>query len=147
MCIDVLRQLKREVDEENRLRLLMVPVQRAMHDFETRVMKAVEQAFTVGFERPDLIQEDKLASLQASLNNAVTDNWDTFVANHSKSLVMDTFLLKHYLNINYACKNDPLVMTLHKGELERRSGVLNKYTQRFFVLTECKTNYKCILVN
>jgi hypothetical protein len=136
--------LKKEVDEENRLRLLMIPIQRAMHDFETRVMKSVEQAFTVCFERPDLIQEDKLANLQASLNEAVSNNWDTFVANHSKSLVMESSPRKHYLKINYTCKNDPLVMTLHKGELERRSGVLNKHTQRFFVLTECKKSVQKI---
>lgn len=129
------------MDEENRLRLLMLPIQRAMYDFETRIMKFVEQALTVCFERPDLLQEGKLENLQTSLNEAVTDNWETFVMKHRKTFVLENSPQKQYLKINYACKNDPLVLTLHKGELERRSGVLNKHTQRFFVLTECKKNY------
>ncbi|KAL9553413.1 hypothetical protein MBANPS3_003298 [Mucor bainieri] len=132
----VLRQLKREVDEENRLRRLMVPIQQAMLDFETRLLRAVEDTIKLCFERPGSLSEESLSSLETSLNAAVSDNWSTFVASNKKDLVNERSPNKHYLKINYPLKNDPLVMTLHKGELERRSGVLNKYTQRFFVLTE-----------
>ncbi|KAL7310243.1 hypothetical protein PS15m_009765 [Mucor circinelloides] len=132
----VLRQLKREVDEENRLRRLMVPIQQTMLDFETRLLTAVQDAIKLCFERPGSLSEQKLDNLQTSLNAAVSDNWSTFVANNKKDIVNEKNPSKHYLKINYPFKNDSLVMTLHKGELERRSGVLNKYTQRFFVLTE-----------
>lgn len=140
--IDVLRQLKREVDEENRLRRLMVPIQQTMLDFETRLLRTVQETIKVCFERPsNSLTEERLESLQASLNAAVSDNWDTFASNNKKDIVNEKNPKKHYLKINYPFKNDPLVMTLHKGELERKSGVLNKYTQRFFVLTECKSRF------
>ncbi|GAN06450.1 fragile histidine triad protein [Mucor ambiguus] len=132
----VLRQLKREVDEENRLRRLMVPIQQAMFDFETRLLKAAEDTIKLCLERPGSLSQEKLDSLETSLNAAVSDNWSTFVAKNKKDLVNEKNTNKHYLKINYPFKNDPLVMTLHKGELERRSGVLSKYIQRFFVLTE-----------
>lgn len=116
----------------------MVPIQQTMLDFETRLLTAVQDAIKLCFERPGSLSEQKLDNLQTSLNAAVSDNWSTFVANNKKDIVNEKNPSKHYLKINYPFKNDPLVMTLHKGELERRSGVLNKYTQRFFVLTECK---------
>lgn len=133
-----MRQLKKEVDEENRLRRLMVPIQQTMLDFETRLLHAVEETIKTCFERPGSLSEERLNGLETSLNATVSDNWNTFVSNNKKDVVNEKNPNKHYLKINYPFKNDPLVTTLHKGELERKSGVLNKYTQRFFVLTECK---------
>ncbi|RCH95614.1 hypothetical protein CU098_000477, partial [Rhizopus stolonifer] len=133
----VLRQLKKEVDEENRLRTLMIPVQQTISCFEKRLLKCVEQAIQICFEKYGaLLSEDKVASLQASLNLAVQESWDSFAAKNKKQLVDEQHPHKHYLHINYSCKNDPLVLTLYKGEMERRSGILNKYTLWFFVLTE-----------
>ncbi|KAI8638948.1 hypothetical protein BD408DRAFT_280501 [Parasitella parasitica] len=134
----VLRELKREVDEENRQRRLMVPIQQTMCDFETRLLRAVEETVKICFARPGgkSLTEERLNSLETSLNAAVTDNWDAFVQSNKKDIVSESKPNKHYLKINYPCKNDPLVTTLHKGVLERKSGVLNRYTQRFFVLTE-----------
>lgn len=137
MNIDLLRQLKREVDEENRLRKLMIPIQQTMLDFENRLLKAVENALKVCFDKPGVLNQAQLGTIQSSLNHVITSNWDSFIAMNKKDIVNENNPLKHYLNINYPCKNDPLVMTIHKGQLERRFGVLNKYSARFFVLTEC----------
>jgi hypothetical protein len=138
ILLDVLRQLKREVDEENRLSKLMIPIQQSTAEFESRVLKAMQDALKVCFEKPGVLNEDQLENIQLSLNQAITNNWDAFSASNKNDIVNEKFPYKHYLNINYTCKNDPLVMTLHKGQLERRSGVLSKYTQRFYILTECK---------
>lgn len=137
MNIDLLRQLKKEVDEENRLRELMIPIQQTIQDFETRLLKSVESALRVCFSRPGSLNQEQLGSIQSSLNQVITSNWGEFVAMNKKDLVNESQPLKHYLHINYKCKNDPLVMTVHKGQLERRSGVLNKYSAKFITLTAC----------
>ncbi|OBZ81447.1 Phosphatidylinositol 4,5-bisphosphate-binding protein SLM2 [Choanephora cucurbitarum] len=135
--LHVLRQLKKETDEENRLRSLMIPIQQAISDFEQRLLKSVEQAIKLCFEKYSaLLTQDKLTSLQSALDHAVTDNWTSFVQKNKQQLVDEQNPTKHYLHINYACKQDPFVLTLFKGEIERRSSVLGKYTPWFFVLTE-----------
>jgi hypothetical protein len=116
----------------------MVPIQKTMQDFEVRLLKSVEEALKVCFSKADLLNDVQLTTIQSSLNQAISNNWTTFAAMNKKDIVDENNPLKHYLNINYTCKNDPLVMTVHKGQLERRSGVLNKYTQRFCVITKCK---------
>lgn len=141
MNTDLLRQLKKEVDEENRLRKLMIPIQQEMQEFETRLLKAVENALKVCFNKPGVLNDDQLGFIQSYLNQVTTNNWDEFVAMNKKDIVNENQPLKHYLHINYACKNDPLVMTIRKGQLERRSGVLNKYSTRFFVLTACMYSF------
>ncbi|KAI8339319.1 hypothetical protein BD560DRAFT_412675 [Blakeslea trispora] len=133
----VLRQLKKETDEENRLRSLMIPIQQAMSDFEQRLLKSVEQSIKLCFEKYSaLLSQDKLVSLHSTLDQAITENWTCFVEKNKRQLVDEQRPYKHYLSINYACKQDPLVLTLFKGEIERRSSVLGKYTPWFFVLTE-----------
>lgn len=127
------------MSEENRLRTLMVPIQKTMQDFEVRLLKSVEEGLKVCFDQPGALTDAQLSTIQSSLNQAISNNWTTFAAMNKKDIVDENNPLKHYLNINYTCKNDPLVMTVHKGQLERKSGVLNnKYTQRFCVITKCK---------
>ncbi|KAG2211659.1 hypothetical protein INT47_008756 [Mucor saturninus] len=131
----LLRQLKKEVDEENRLTKLMMPIQQAMQDFESRLLKSVESTLQVCFSKPGALNQDQISSVQYSLNQVITNNWGEFVAMNKKDLVNEQQPLKHHLHINYKCKNDPLVMTVYKGQLERRSGVLNKYSAKFVILT------------
>lgn len=115
-----------------------MPIQQSIRDFEDRLFKAVEDTLKVCLEKPVTLSDDQLSKIQSSLNQVITNNWDTFAAMNKKDIVNEENPLKHYLKINYNCKNDPLVMTVHKGQLERRTGVLNsKYTQRFFVVTKC----------
>lgn len=137
MKIDLLRQLKKEVDEENRLTKLMIPIQQAMQDFESRLLKSVESTLQVCFSKPGALNQDQINSIQYSLNQVITNNWGEFVAMNKKDLVNEQQPHKHHLHINYKCKNDPLVMTVYKGQLERRSGVLNKYSAKFVILTTC----------
>lgn len=115
----------------------MIPIQQTMQEFETRLLKAVESTLTVCFNKPGVLDPNQMYTLQSSLNQAITNNWDTFVTMNKKDIVNEDTPLKHYLNINYPCKNDALVMTAHKGQLERRFGVLNVYAAKFFVITEC----------
>lgn len=126
--------MKREVDEENRLRELMVPIQKTILNFENQLLESVQNAIKACFNKPGVSTEQSIKIL----NHSVENNWDTFVSLNQKDIVDEANPLKQYLNINYPYKNDPLVMTIHKGQLERKIGVLNKYSRRFFVLTQCK---------
>ncbi|GAA5801869.1 hypothetical protein HPULCUR_007325 [Helicostylum pulchrum] len=128
----LLRRLKREVDEENRLRKLMVPIQKTILTFENQLLVSVQNAIKTCFNKPGVCTEQSIQILNHTANNS----WDTFVSLNQKDLVDEANPLKQYLNINYPCKNDPLVMTVHKGQLERKIGVLSKYSERFFVLTQ-----------
>lgn len=133
------------MSEENRLRSLLVPIQQSIRDFEDRLFKAVEEALRVCLEKPVTLSDAQLSKIQSSLNQVITNNWATFAAMNKKDIINEENPLKHYLKINYNCKNDPLVMTVHKGQLERRTGVLNsKYTQRFFVVTKCNVHIKIV---
>ena len=138
MIIDVLRQLRSEINEENRLRELMVPIQQSMQDFESRLLKSVEAALTACFNKPGALSDAQLNAIQSSLNQAVTNNWSAFAASNKGDIVNEKNPQKNYLNINYSCKNDALVMTVHKGQFERRSGVLGRFAPKFFVITKCK---------
>ena len=83
-----MRQLKKETDEENRLRSLIIPIQQAISDFEQRLLKSVEQAIKLCFEKYSaLLTQDKLTSLQSALDHAVTDNWTSFVQKNKQQLV------------------------------------------------------------
>jgi putative cell wall-binding protein len=135
----VLRQLKREVDEDNRLRNLMLPVQENIKEFEQKLLKAVEEALQVAFNLPNsFVTKEKVAQMQEALSKVIDSNWGSFVAANKTTFVDQENPEKNYLQLNYAHKNDPLILTLHKGQIERRTGVLSKYSPKFFVLTECK---------
>jgi hypothetical protein len=113
----------------------MVPIQKSLRGFESRLLESVENALQICFKLPNL-PEEKMQLLQNALNKIIQQNWHSFVENNKKLVVNERNPEKNYLNINYVCKNDPLVMTLFKGQLDRKVGVLNKYTTKLFVLTE-----------
>lgn len=114
----------------------MVPIQQKIKDFERKLLEAVKEALEVVFCLPNSFMTK--GKMQETLQKAIECSWESFVEANRKILVDEENPEKKYLQINYGCKYDPFVMTLHKGQLERRMGVLNKYSCKFFVLTECK---------
>ncbi|KAG0164301.1 hypothetical protein DFQ28_010540 [Apophysomyces sp. BC1034] len=138
----VLRQLKREVDEENRLRLLMVPIQREMAAFEERLLETVKPAVQFCYERLapgawDGSADAETAPFKLLLDQIVPKHeWSQFVEHQQKELVNEQNPTKDYLKINYPNKMNPYVMTLHKGILERPLGVRKQFAQRTFALSQ-----------
>lgn len=127
----------------------MVPIQQTIKEFESKLLTSVQESLNICFQLPNtFITEDKLTQIRQSLTKAVDTNWESFTTANKSIFVDEEKPEKNYLEIGYACKNDPLVMTLHKGQLERRTGVLStKYSMKFFVLTECKTQVLfCIIL-
>lgn len=138
----VLRQLKREIDEENRLRLLMVPIQNDAKEFETRLINLVKPAIQYCYKvlAPgawDGTGDKDAAPFEFMLDQIKPDyEWHQFEELHKKDLVDEQYPKKDYLKINYPNKFHPLVLTLLKGTLERKFGVRKQFTERNFVLSQ-----------
>ncbi|KAG0747952.1 hypothetical protein G6F57_007181 [Rhizopus arrhizus] len=135
----VLRQLKREIDEENRLRLLMVPIQKDIKEFEARIIEIAKPTIKFCCKRllPGAYGDDTKEPLSTVINQIAPDyEWDLFFESHKKELVNEKYPVKDYTKINYPNKFNPLVMTLLKGKMERKSGVRKQFIERFYVLSQ-----------
>ncbi|KAI8889427.1 hypothetical protein K501DRAFT_282321 [Backusella circina FSU 941] len=133
----VLRQLKKEVDEENRLRCLMVPIQQQLADFEKRLLTAVKQALHNCLEKPGSLPSEQINDIRDCLDKLdEKSEWESFIETNQKQIVNEQSPTRDYLHINYNNKSNPLVLTLYKGELERRTGVLGKHLTKYYILTQ-----------
>ncbi|KAI8640288.1 hypothetical protein BD408DRAFT_484242 [Parasitella parasitica] len=138
----VLRQLKREVDEENRLRLLMIPIQKDTEEFEEQVINQIKPAVKHCFEflAPGAWNgsEDKGTASFELLMDQITpqQTWEQFARENKANLVNEKSPTKDYLKINYPNKFHPLVMTLLKGKMERKVGVRKQFIERNYVLSQ-----------
>ncbi|OBZ87199.1 Phosphatidylinositol 4,5-bisphosphate-binding protein SLM2 [Choanephora cucurbitarum] len=138
----VLRHLKKEIDEENRLRLLMVSIQKDIRGLETRLIEAVKPAIRFCYQvlAPgawDGSADKDTTPFQVLLDQIVPQQeWSDFAETHKKELVDEDRPIKDYLKINYPNKSHPLVMTLMKGKMERKFGVRKQFTERMFVLSQ-----------
>ncbi|CAO3596872.1 unnamed protein product [Absidia cylindrospora] len=139
----VLRQLKREMDEENRLRHLMVPIQKETADFETRLLGTLKPAvqYCCEYLAPGVWHGDadeETAPFQLLMDRIVPDSeWQHFYQREEKELVDEQQVTKDYLNINYANKLHDSVVTLKKGTMQRYiGGVRIKFSDRLYVLSQ-----------
>jgi hypothetical protein len=138
----VLKQLKREIDEENRLRLLMLPVQKEAKQLEQDVVIAVKPAIeycykTLAPNAWDGSNDATVEPFQLLLEKIAPDSdWEKFAELNKNELVDQDNPTRDYLKINYPNKFHPLVMTVIKGKLERKIGVRKQFVSREFVLTQ-----------
>ncbi|KAI9497337.1 hypothetical protein BDB00DRAFT_868381 [Zychaea mexicana] len=138
----VLRQLKHEVDEENRMRKLMMPIQKGTAAYEARALEQLKPAIEFCYKKlaPGLWEgsEENDTPFRLVMEHiAPSTEWKSFYESKKKDLVNEENPLKDYLKINYPNKLNPKVMTVAKGIMERRTGVLKQYTERYFVLSQC----------
>ncbi|KAI8993458.1 hypothetical protein BDB01DRAFT_832272 [Pilobolus umbonatus] len=137
----VLRQLKREVEEENRLRVLMIPIQKEACVFETNLLDTVTPIVQYCFEKmaPNSWNstDKENVSFKAAMDQLKPDEeWAQFRDLHKKDFVDEQSPHKNYLKINYPNKFHPLVMTIFKGKMERKYGVRKQYLERNYVITQ-----------
>ncbi|CAO3672340.1 unnamed protein product [Rhizopus stolonifer] len=138
----LLRQLKKEVDEENRLRLLMIPIQKNTKLFETRILEAVKPAVEFCYKyllpgtRGDSFDEDS-NSMKSFIEQIIpAHEWEDFFYSHKKYLIDESHPVKDYMKISYPNKFHPLVMTLIKGKMEKKSGSRKKFIEKYYVLSQ-----------
>jgi hypothetical protein len=141
--IDVLRQLKKEVDEENRLRLLMVIVQQEMKAFEKQLISIVKTAVEYSYTNMaptvwDGTNDPETVPFQHILEQVMPDHeWSVFYDQNIHDLVDEDQPTKDYLKFNYPNKLHPAVMTLRKGKMQRKfGGVRKQFVQRYFILSQ-----------
>jgi hypothetical protein len=130
----VLHHLKREVEEENRLRLLLIPIQKDAHEFEQRVIQAVQPAIEYCYQKmisqgsaPFQLLMDQLSPL---------GDWEQFVSLNKRDLVDENVPKKDHLKINYPNKFHAANNMLMQGKLQRKLGARKQYLEKHYVLTQ-----------
>lgn len=136
--IEVLRYLKRETAEENRLRELMVPIQHDMRELESRLIDSFADVIEFCVEQQTTVIQYGYTLNQVLGHFLPQYTWQAFVTAQQKEWVEESHIRKNYMQINYPNKQHTHVATAHKGILGRRSGVLKHYHDKYFVLTHCK---------
>ncbi|CAO3593572.1 unnamed protein product [Absidia cylindrospora] len=133
--LQVLRYLKRETTEENRLRELMVPIQQDMKELETKLIDAFTGLVDFCVEQETTVTKYGTTLDQVLGHFLPQHTWQAFVAAQQKEWVDEDHIKKNYVQINYPNKQHTHVATVRKGVLGRRSGVLKHYHDKYFVLT------------
>lgn len=145
----MLRHLKKEVDEENRLRLLMLPIQQQTRQFEKRLVDVLKPMLEYCYEHhASRYQEDRSTGEAARIQRSIArldpaTEWARFVEQNKDTLVADEQKpQKNYLDIHYRNRLHPAVMTLMKGKLERRQGGVGRrrrlFSEKYFILSHSK---------
>ncbi|KAI8061069.1 hypothetical protein BC940DRAFT_370890 [Gongronella butleri] len=131
----VLRYLKRETTEENRLRALMAGIQKEMHDLETQITETLAVLVDLGVEMQTTITH--YGTTVDTVLGAILPyaSWNVFVDTVQQEWVDENHIEKNYLKINYPNKMHPLVATAQRGVLGRRAGVLKQYHKKYYILT------------
>ena len=124
----------------------MVPIQRGTAAYEARVLEQLKPAIEFCYKKlsPGLWKgtEDNDTPFKLVMEQLIpSTEWSNFYDTKKKDLVDEENPLKDYLKINYPNKSNPKVMTVAKGVLERRTGVLKQYAERYYVLSQCNCEF------
>ncbi|KAJ2961695.1 hypothetical protein NQZ79_g3060 [Umbelopsis isabellina] len=137
--LHVLKQLKEQIEEENRLHERMISLQREIATFERSIVENAKSAVRTFYERraKDIYnQKSNGDSVLTVLDSLQPDTeWNEFVAKHGDQLVREDAGFKDYRLIEYPNKHDPLVQVMKKGKLSRKTVVMRSYNERFYFLT------------
>ncbi len=134
----VVRQLHKQVNEENALQKSIVIMQQNSAHFEEGIVRAIQSAWQTFDEwqsRMSASVQDTWRSLGAHMATIPPDHeWISFSARSDHLLDPDT-PLRNPETVNYPTKDDPSVMTVHTGYLERKKRFTRTYRESYFVLT------------
>ncbi|GAA5987366.1 hypothetical protein JCM11641_006945 [Rhodosporidiobolus odoratus] len=134
----VARQLQKQVHEENALQKSIIIMQQNSEHFEEGVVRAIQMAWQTFDEwnsrASSQVQETWQAMGQLMRSVAPTTEWIAF-ASRSEYLLDPETPLRNPLTINYPGKDDPSVLPVHQGILERKKRYTKTYKESFYVLT------------
>ena len=134
----VVRQLHKQVNEENALQKSIIIMQQNSAHFEEGIVRAIQSAWQTFDEwqsrMSDSVQ-DTWRLLGAHMASIAPDHeWISFSARSDHLLDPDT-PLRNLETINYPSKEDPSVIAVHTGYLERKKRFTRTYRESYFVLT------------
>ncbi|KAI5474456.1 PH domain containing protein [Pseudohyphozyma bogoriensis] len=134
----VARQLQKQVHEENALQKSIIIMQQNSEHFEEGVVRAIQMAWSTFDEwnaRASVqVQETWSVMGQVMRSVAPTTEWIAFASRSEYLLDPDT-PLRNPLTINYPGKDDPSVIPVHQGILERKKRYTKTYKESFYILT------------
>ncbi|KAI0247704.1 hypothetical protein BJV78DRAFT_1243433 [Lactifluus subvellereus] len=136
--VAVFRQLHKQVNEENALQKSIIIMQQNSAHFEEGIVRAIQSAWQTFDEwqsRMSAAVQDTWRSLGAHMGSIPPDHeWISFSARSDHLLDPDT-PLRNPEAIKYPSKDDPSVIAVHTGYLERKKRFTRTYRESYFVLT------------
>ncbi|RDB30211.1 Cytoskeletal signaling protein slm1 [Hypsizygus marmoreus] len=134
----VTRQLQKQVHEENLLQKSIIIMQQNSAHFEEGIVRSLQSAWQTFDEwqsRSSLAIQDSFRGLSTHMASLAPDReWISFSARSDHLLDPDT-PLRNPENIVYPSKDDPSVIAVHTGHLERKKRFTRHYRESYFVLT------------
>ncbi|GAA5944446.1 hypothetical protein JCM1841_000795 [Sporobolomyces salmonicolor] len=134
----VARQLQKQVHEENALQKSIIIMQQNSEHFEEGVVRAIQMAWSTFDEwnsrASSAVQETWQTMGQLMRSVAPTTEWIAFASRSEYLLDPDT-PLRNPMTINYPGKDDPSVIPVHQGILERKKRYTKTYKESFYILT------------
>ncbi|EIW83622.1 hypothetical protein CONPUDRAFT_80291 [Coniophora puteana RWD-64-598 SS2] len=136
--VAVTRQLQKQVNEENALQKSIIIMQQNSAHFEEGVVRAIQSAWQTFDEwqsRMSSSVQDTWTLMAQTMASLQPDReWISFSARSDHLLDPET-PLRNPETINYPSKEDPSVIAVHTGHLERKKRFTRTYREAYYVLT------------
>ncbi|KAF9231231.1 hypothetical protein BU15DRAFT_68513, partial [Melanogaster broomeanus] len=134
----VARQLQKQVHEENALQKSIIIMQQNSAHFEEGIVRAIQSAWQTYDEwqsRMSSSVQDSWRVLGDTMSSLAPDReWISFSA-RSDHLMDPETPLRNPETIMYPSKEDPSVIVVHTGHLERKKRFTRTYREAYYVLT------------
>jgi hypothetical protein len=134
----VVRQLQKQVHEENLLQKSIIIMQQNSAHFEEGIVRAIQSAWQTFDEwqsRMTTSVQDTWRTIGTQMGGLAPDReWISFSARSDHLLDPET-PLRNPEHIHYPSKEDPSVIAVHTGLLERKKRYTRTYRESYFVLT------------
>jgi len=134
----VMKQLQKQVHEENSLQKSIVIMQQNSAHFEEGIVRSIQSAWSTFDEwqsRMSSSVQETWRQLGVNMAQLMPDReWISFAARSDHLLDPET-PLRNPDAIDYPGKNDPSVTPVHTGLLERKKRFTKSYKEGFYVLT------------
>ncbi|KAF8835672.1 hypothetical protein BDN67DRAFT_1072312 [Paxillus ammoniavirescens] len=136
--VGVARQLQKQVHEENALQKSIIIMQQNSAHFEEGIVRAIQSAWQTYDEwqsRMSSSVQDTWRVLGDAMSSLAPDReWISFSARSDHLLDPET-PLRNPETIIYPSKEDPSVIAVHMGHLERKKRFTRTYREAYYVLT------------
>ncbi|GJJ08624.1 hypothetical protein Clacol_002843 [Clathrus columnatus] len=136
--MQVVRQLQKQVNEENALQKSIIIMQQNSAHFEEGIVRSIQSAWQTFDEwqsRMSSQVQDTWRNMSLSMAALAPDReWISFAARSDHMLDPDT-PLRNPETVEYPSKEDPSVIAVHTGLLERKKRFTRSYKESYYVLT------------
>ncbi|KIY46042.1 hypothetical protein FISHEDRAFT_47822 [Fistulina hepatica ATCC 64428] len=134
----VIRQLNKQVHEENLLQKSIIIIQQNSAHFEEGIVRAIQSAWQTYDEwqsRMSSSVQEVHRTMATQMGALAPDReWISFSARSDHLLDPET-PLRNVDHIKYPMKDEPSLIPVHVGMMERKKRFMRSYKESFFVLT------------